>query len=74
MRRCRCEIGWSIGSTIWCADECMAGSMCASLWKVAMATFHKLAHMLPAMHSSAHHIVEPMDHPISHRHLRITHS
>ncbi|MEC7155821.1 MAG: trimethylamine methyltransferase family protein, partial [Pseudomonadota bacterium] len=39
-----------------------------------LATFHKLAHMLPAMHSSAHHIVEPMDHPISHRHLRITHS
>ena len=39
-----------------------------------LADFHKLAHMLPAMHSSAHHIVEPMDHPISHRHLRITHS
>ena len=39
-----------------------------------LATFHKLAHMLPAMHSSAHHVVEPMDHPISHRHLRITHS
>ena len=39
-----------------------------------LATFHKLAHMLPAMHSSAHHIVEPMDHPISHRHLRITYS
>jgi trimethylamine--corrinoid protein Co-methyltransferase len=39
-----------------------------------LATFHKLSHMLPAMHSSAHHIVEPMDHPISHRHLRITHS
>ena len=39
-----------------------------------LATFHKLAHMLPAMHSSAHHIVEPMDHPISHRHPRITHS
>ena len=36
--------------------------------------FHKLAHMLPAIHSSAHHIVEPMDHPISHRHLRITYS
>jgi trimethylamine--corrinoid protein Co-methyltransferase len=28
----------------------------------------------PALHSSAHHIVEPMDHPISHRHLRITYS
>ena len=39
-----------------------------------LATFHKLAHMLPALHSSAHHIVEPMDHPVSHRHLRITHS
>ena len=24
-----------------------------------LADFHKLAHMLPAMHSSAHHIVEP---------------
>lgn len=39
-----------------------------------LATFHKLAHMLPALHSSAHHIVEPMDHVISHRHLRITYS
>lgn len=39
-----------------------------------LATFHKLSHMLPAMHSSAHHIVEPYDHPISQRHLRITHS
>ena len=39
-----------------------------------LANFHKLAHMLPAMHSSAHHIVEPMDHVISHRHLRITYS
>ncbi len=39
-----------------------------------LAMFHKLSHMLPAMHSSAHHIVEPMDHPISHRHLRITYS
>ena len=36
--------------------------------------FHKLAHMLPAMHSSAHHIVEPYDHPISQRHLQITYS
>ena len=27
-----------------------------------LANFHKLSHMLPAMHSSAHHIVEPMDH------------
>ena len=39
-----------------------------------LANFHKLAHMLPAMHSSAHHIVEPMDHVVAHRHLRITYS
>ena len=39
-----------------------------------LADFHKLAQTLPALHSSAHHIVEPMDHPVSHRHLRITHS
>jgi len=39
-----------------------------------LATFHKLAHMSPALHSSAHHIVEPGDHPISQRHLRITYS
>ncbi len=39
-----------------------------------LADFHKLSHLLPAMHSSAHHIVEPMDHVISHRHLRITYS
>ena len=39
-----------------------------------LATFHKLSHMLPAMHSCAHHIVEPYDHPISQRHLRITYS
>lgn len=39
-----------------------------------LAMFHKLSHMLPAMHSSAHHIVEPTDHPVSHRHLRITYS
>ncbi|MEO0633034.1 MAG: trimethylamine methyltransferase family protein [Pseudomonadota bacterium] len=39
-----------------------------------LAMFHKLSHMLPAMHSSAHHIVEPYDHPISHRHLAITYS
>ena len=39
-----------------------------------LANFHKLSHMLPAIHSSAHHIVEPMDHAISHRHLRITYS
>ena len=39
-----------------------------------LAMFHKLSHMAPALHSSAHHIVEPMDHAISHRHLRITYS
>ncbi len=39
-----------------------------------LAMFHKLAQMSPALHSSAHHIVEPMDHTISHRHLRITYS
>ena len=39
-----------------------------------LAMFHKLAHMSPALHSSAHHIVEPMDHVVSHRHLRITYS
>ena len=36
--------------------------------------FHKLAHMSPALHSSAHHIVEPMDLVVSHRHLHITYS
>jgi trimethylamine--corrinoid protein Co-methyltransferase len=36
--------------------------------------FHKLSHMMPSLHSSAHHIVEPYDHPISQRHLRITYS
>jgi len=39
-----------------------------------LAMFHKLAHMSPALHSSAHHIVEPMDHVVAHRHLRITYS
>ena len=39
-----------------------------------LANFHKLSHMLPSLHSSAHHIVEPYDHPISQRHLRITYS
>ncbi|MEO1329672.1 MAG: trimethylamine methyltransferase family protein [Pseudomonadota bacterium] len=39
-----------------------------------LAMFHKLAQMSPALHSSAHHIVEPMDHPVAHRHLRITYS
>ncbi|WP_350334015.1 trimethylamine methyltransferase family protein [Coralliovum pocilloporae] len=39
-----------------------------------LGMFHKLAHMSPALHSSAHHIVEPMDHPVPHRHLRITYS
>jgi trimethylamine--corrinoid protein Co-methyltransferase len=36
--------------------------------------FHKLCQMLPALHSSAHHIVEPMDLPVAHRHLHITYS
>lgn len=39
-----------------------------------LANFHKLAQLLPAMHSSAHHVVEPMDHVVAHRHLRITYS
>ncbi len=39
-----------------------------------LANFHKLSHVLPALHSSAHHIVEPMDHVVAHRHLRITYS
>ena len=39
-----------------------------------LAMFHKLSHMSPALHSTAHHIVEPFDHPISQRHLRITYS
>jgi len=39
-----------------------------------LSSFHKLAHMLPALHSTAHHIVEPMDLKVSHRHLHITYS
>ncbi|MEZ2127840.1 MULTISPECIES: trimethylamine methyltransferase family protein [unclassified Sinorhizobium] len=39
-----------------------------------LETFHKLAHMMPALHSSAHHIVEPMDIVVAHRHLHITYS
>jgi trimethylamine--corrinoid protein Co-methyltransferase len=39
-----------------------------------LAMFHMLAHVSPALHSSAHHIVEPMDHVVAHRHLRITYS
>ncbi len=39
-----------------------------------LAMLHKLAHLCPAIHSTSHHIVEPMDHPVSHRHLRITYS
>lgn len=39
-----------------------------------LADFHKLSHMMPALNSSAHHIVEPYDHAISQRHLRITYS
>lgn len=37
-------------------------------------TFHKLSHMSPALHSSAHVICEPMDKPVGHRHLWITYS
>ena len=39
-----------------------------------LGMFHKLAHMSPALHSTAHHIVEPMDVVVSHRHLHITYS
>ena len=39
-----------------------------------LAMFHKLSHMAPALHSVAHHIVEPMDMAVSHRHLHITYS
>ena len=39
-----------------------------------LAMFHKLSHMAPALHSSAHHIVEPMDVVVAHRHLHITYS
>ena len=36
--------------------------------------FHKLSHMAPALHSTAHVICEPMDKPVGHRHLWITYS
>lgn len=36
--------------------------------------FHKLAHMSPGLHSTAHHIVEPMDLPVPYRHMHITYS
>ena len=39
-----------------------------------LGVFHKLSHMLPALHSSAHVICEPMDVPVGHRHLWITYS
>ena len=39
-----------------------------------LGIFHKLAHMSPALHSSAHVICEPMDVPVGHRHLWITYS
>jgi trimethylamine--corrinoid protein Co-methyltransferase len=39
-----------------------------------LSMFHKLAHMSPALHSTAHHIVEPMDMVVAHRHLHITYS
>lgn len=37
-----------------------------------LANFHRLAHQMPALHSSAHVICEPMDLPVGHRHLHIT--
>lgn len=37
-----------------------------------LGMFHKLAHMSPALHSTAHPIVEPVDLPVSRRHLHIT--
>ncbi len=39
-----------------------------------LSMFHKLSHMSPALHSTAHHIVEPMDIVVAHRHLHITYS
>lgn len=39
-----------------------------------LGTFHKLAHVSPALHSSGHVICEPMDVPVGHRHLWITYS
>jgi len=39
-----------------------------------LAMFHKLAQLSPALHSTSHHIVEPMDHVVAHRHLRIAYS
>ncbi|MGD8429651.1 MAG: trimethylamine methyltransferase family protein [Ectothiorhodospiraceae bacterium] len=36
--------------------------------------FHRLSHMAPGLHSSAHVICEPMDVPVGHRHLWITYS
>jgi len=36
--------------------------------------FHKLSHLAPAMHSTAHVICEPMDIAVGHRHLWITYS
>ena len=37
-------------------------------------TMHKLAHLLPAMHSTGHNIVDPNDIAVPHRHLHITYS
>ena len=39
-----------------------------------LGIFHKLSHMSPAIHSSAHVICEPMDVAVGHRHLWITYS
>jgi trimethylamine--corrinoid protein Co-methyltransferase len=34
----------------------------------------KLTHMSPALHSTSHHIIEPMDVKVSHRHLEIAYA
>lgn len=41
-------------------------------WPTIGDLIHMLAHMSPALHSTAHHIVDPMDLKVSHRHLHIT--
>jgi trimethylamine--corrinoid protein Co-methyltransferase len=39
-----------------------------------LGIFHRLSHMLPALHSTGHVICEPMDVAVGHRHLWITYS
>ncbi|EEX11513.1 conserved hypothetical protein [Ruegeria lacuscaerulensis ITI-1157] len=48
--------------------------VCASPTPDDLAMRHKLGHLLRALHSSAHHIVEPFDHPDSQRRPRIPYS